>query len=271
MYSRYFFSALKSPVHLIVTAGVCTIALVSMNPAPALAALAADALWLLTAPLLPAYRARVDARIAGARRDEEEAQLRGLRNALGEADRQKYDGLAASVRSVREAYTRYSDNSKPYLAQLSERLDDMLARYLRMLDARAAYDRRLGEVDRADIARRLDALASPSGDERMDSINAKQRDILAQRLERLDKAATDRGLLTAQLDTLEQLMGLLREQAVTMRDPEELTGRLDALIGEIEATEKTVSDLEASSDLLFDRALRAAEQQRLPSADTPAT
>lgn len=265
-YGHYFLRAAASPVHWIVTGGVCAVSLVSMNPLPALAALAADALWLLTAPLLPAFRARADARLAEAARMEEKARLKPLLEGLDEADRRRYAQVQHAIGSVRDAYTRYSDSSQPYLAQLSARLDDMQDRYLRMLDARAGYDRRLAEVDRGEVERRLAALNAPTADERMDGINAKQRDILAQRLERLDKAAADRALLTAQIETLEQLLDLLREQAVTMRDPEELTGRLDALIGEIEATEKTVSDLEASADLLFDRALRDAERKTIPPA-----
>jgi hypothetical protein len=57
-------------------------------------------------------------------------------------------------------------------------------------------------------------------------------------------------------------MKLLKEQAITMKQPDEMNAQLDSLMAEIEHTEDTVTALESSFDTLFDRELRAAEEEQ---------
>jgi len=44
---------------------------------------------------------------------------------------------------------------------------------------------------------------------------------------------------------MEEVLELIRDQSLTMRDPQEITYRLDTLVQDVEQTESTVREVEA--------------------------
>ncbi len=263
-YGRYFVKALRNPYSLLVVAGLGMISLVSMNPLPIIIGLAGKAGFVTVAPLLPAWKKRVDAGEEQRKVTESENRAKELLQRLPAPQQQRYHALMQTALSIRENYARYNDASRQYLEQLSQRLDDMLLRYLRMLIAENNYSGHLATNSAAELEDRIQALDQEMqhDDERVRSIKEKQLAILAQRKDKLIKADKDRSVLAAQLGTLEELMNLLQEQAITMKEPEEMNAQLDSLMSEIEHTEDTVTALESSFDTLFDRELRAAEEEQ---------
>ena len=263
-YGTYFLHALRNPVALIVLAGLGMISLVSGNPIPLFAGLAAEMLFLAAAPLVPAWRKRVDAGVESRARLESENRAKELLRRLPAEDKERYRAMMQTAVSIRENYARYNETSRPFLDQISERLDDMLFRYLRMLIARNSYGEHASGTTDDEITQRIGALEAEiaAADDRIRPLKEKQLHILEQRREKLAKAQRDSALLDEQIRTLEDLMQLLREQAVTMKEPDEMNAQLDTLMGEIETTEHTVTALESSFDSMFDRELRAAEEEQ---------
>jgi uncharacterized protein YjcR len=216
------------------------------------------------APLLPAWRKRVDAGESRQKKLEGENRAKDLLRTLPAAQQGRYRLLMETAVSIRDNYAQYNEASRTYLDQLSERLDDMLLRYSRMLIAENTYTGHLASNSAKELDTRMSTLEKEMAedDERVRAIKEKQFDILVQRKEKLLKADQDRSVLAAQLTTLEELMKLLKEQAITMKEPEEMNAQLDSLMAEIENTEHTVTALETSFDTLFDRELRAAEEEQ---------
>jgi len=262
-YAGYLKAAFTSQINLLALAGVGMISLISGNPVPLFIGLVGEAVWLGVAPLLPAYRNMVDGKRDRHARIDAEAKTRETLRSLPPELRAQSERLERMARDIRQNYSKYNESSKLFLDRLAGRFDDMVQRHARMLNARHEYERHFSANSEVELRERLDILdAEMSGmDGEVRNLKARQRDILAKRLERLEQAQRDYQLLKAQIATLEEMMALLKEQALTMRRPEEMTEQLNTLMGEIEVTEHTVSSLEASFENLFDRELDEAERQ----------
>ncbi|MFA6233382.1 MAG: hypothetical protein WC824_04220 [Bacteroidota bacterium] len=256
-YQTYLLKALKNPVGLIVVGGLGIISLASGNLLPLIVALAGELLFVVGAPALPAWRRHVDGREASLAIDEAADKTRAELSALPAAEQQRYRRLETVASGIRENYAQYSDASRDFLSTMSARIDEMLGRYLRMLIAKDSYAKHLTNNSASQLEDRIAQLDTEmlNDDDRVREVKAKQRSVLAQRLEKLHKAETDSALLEAQLGTLEEMVMLMKEQAITMKEPEEITAQLDSLMGEIENTESTVTAIETSFELAFDREL----------------
>jgi hypothetical protein len=263
-YGRYFLKALRNPISLLVFGGLCMISLISGNPLPLIFAAAGKVTWVAAAPLLPAWRRKVDKGEVNRHKLEGENRAKELLRTLPGADQQRYHTLVLTASSIRENYARYNEASRTFLGQISSRLDDMLLRYLRMLLAKNNYEKHLVSNDSGELEQRMIALTleMEQDSEQIRGIKGKQLQILEQRKEKLVKAESDSAVLTEQITTLEELMNLLKEQALTMKEPEEMNAQLDSLMAEIEHTENTVTAIESSFDVSFDRELKAAEEEQ---------
>lgn len=262
-YVTYLLKALKNPVSLIVLGGLAMITLISGNLLPLLVGLAGEALFVIGAPALPAWRRYVDGRETALALDAAADKTREELAALPEEERQRYLRLEQTAKAIRENYARYSDASRDVLARAEERLDDMLTRYLRMLIAKQSYAKHLTTNTAQQLEARISGLEEEMqrDDERLREVKTRQLAILGQRREKLRKAESDSALLDAQLGTLEEMIMLIKEQAITMKDPEEMTAQLDALMDEVAHTEDTVTSIETSFELAFDRELEQALKQ----------
>ncbi|PLX31333.1 MAG: hypothetical protein C0600_05955 [Ignavibacteria bacterium] len=263
-YTHYLLKALRNPGSLLLFGGLAMISLISGNPLPLIIGAAGKLGWVVSAPMIPAWKRKVDAGEEQKLRLEGENRAKDLLKKLPAEEQQRYQQLVQTAMSIRENYGRYNEVSRGFLENISARLDDMLLRYLRMQFARDNYRRHLATNDASDLEHRMGLLESEmeSDSEQIKRIKGKQLQILQQRREKLVKAKADSDLLEEQTTTLEELMKLLKEQALTMKDPEEMNAQLDSLMAEVEHTEQTVTAIEASFDTQFDRELRAAEEEQ---------
>jgi len=76
-------------------------------------------------------------------------------------------------------------------------------------------------------------------------INQKRIEILTKRLEKFDKISENRKVVDAQCSAVEDVLMLVRDQSVTMRDPQQVSERLDSLVHDVEQTEQTVQQVES--------------------------
>src|ERR1700727_4082600 len=80
---------------------------------------------------------------------------------------------------------------------------------------------------------------------RVQEINKKRIEILSKRLEKYDKLCENRKVVDAQCSAVEDVLHLIRDQSVTMRDPQQISDQLDTLVRDVEETEQTVQQVEA--------------------------
>jgi TolA-binding protein len=67
----------------------------------------------------------------------------------------------------------------------------------------------------------------------------------------------------AQCAAIEEVLQLIRDQSVTMRDPQQLSDQLENLVHDVEQTEQTIKEVEA----IFDLTAVESTLAQLPSAE----
>ncbi len=76
-------------------------------------------------------------------------------------------------------------------------------------------------------------------------INRKRVEILNQRVEKYEKVRENCQVIDATCAAVEDFVQLIRDRSVTMRDPQQLSDRLDSLVHGVKQTEETVRKVEA--------------------------
>jgi len=80
----------------------------------------------------------------------------------------------------------------------------------------------------------------PKDSPRVQEVNRKRIEILEKRLEKYGKISENRQVIDAQCRAIEDVLQLIREQSMTMSDPQQMSERLDMLVKDVESTEDTV-------------------------------
>jgi DNA repair ATPase RecN len=76
-------------------------------------------------------------------------------------------------------------------------------------------------------------------------INRKRIEILTKRLEKFGKIHENCDVINAQCAATEDVLQLIRDQSVTLRDPQQVSDQLEGLVHDVEQTEETVREVEA--------------------------
>ena len=237
-------AALTSDVNLIALGTAVGFALLSGSLLPLIVA---AGLELTCLPLLERYHRYQRARAIEKERAERKAnEVHDMLVSMPEVERQHYRELQSVAAEIRRNYQSMTTTSQVLLSQLSEKLEVLLASYLRMrhsLVRYAAYFRTTSE-DR--IRERMAMLEREmaSGPERVQQVKARTHAVLAKRLERFSKAVENRDLIGAQTETIQEVLQLLRDQSYSMRDPRSIAEQVDGLVSSAEETERGVKDLE---------------------------
>src|SRR5260370_38627443 len=79
---------------------------------------------------------------------------------------------------------------------------------------------------------------------KVQDINKKRIEILGKRVEKFQKIVENRQVVDAQCSAVEDVLQLVRDQSVTMRDPQQVSDQLANLVHAVEQTEQTVQQWE---------------------------
>jgi hypothetical protein len=158
----------------------------------------------------------------------------------------RYVHCAQICGSIRQNFAQLSSQSQIFLQQIDVSLQGLLSGYARLLFAAAQQQQYLRSTGRDDIKREIATLQkNMSGEpQRVQEINQKRIEILNKRLEKFDKIAENTKVVDAQIAAVEDVLLLVRDQSVTMRDPQQVSDRLDSLVHDVEQTEQTVQQVE---------------------------
>ncbi len=148
--------------------------------------------------------------------------------------------------SIRSNFAQLSSQSQIFLEQIDTSLQGLLSGYARLLVAAAQQQQYLKSTGQDEIKREIASLQKTlnSQPQRVQEINQKRIEILNKRLEKFDKISENRKVVDAQIAAVEDVLMLVRDQSVTMRDPQEVSDRLDSLVHDVEQTEQTVQQVE---------------------------
>lgn len=239
--------ALKWQYNWIGLAGAAAFALVSGTGLPLVLAAGLELIYLSVVPQSNAFRRLVRSWKYAAEKRKKEMTLTAMFMDLPPEMRNRYSALDSICRAIRSNYTRLSSTSQMFLEQMETKLQGLLQAYLRLLFAARQAAEYLHTTDPETIKRDLAKLQKtlPSDPPKVQEINRKRIEILTKRLEKFEKARENQKVVDAQCAALEDVLQLIRDQSVTMRDPQQVSDQLENLVHDVEQTEETVRQVEA--------------------------
>jgi hypothetical protein len=182
--------------------------------------------------------------------EEQRAHQQKLGEMLGSLPpemQSRYVHAAQVCGAIRSNFAQFSSTSQIFLQQIDSRMQGLLNGYARLLLAAAQQQQYVKSTEQDGIKREIASLQKSltSDPPKVQEINKKRIEILTKRLEKFDKISENRKVVDAQCSAVEDVLMLVRDQSVTMRDPQQVSERLDSLVHDVEQTEETVQQVEA--------------------------
>jgi hypothetical protein len=247
----YLADAFRSQYNLIGLGTAIGFAILSGSALPLILAAGVELAVLPLVASHPRFQRLVRARRMEIEQEERDAKKQiesaEMIRALDEPERARYRGLETLAAEIRRNYRGLDASSQALLEEVVRKLHFLLAFYLRMRYSVARYDAYLQSIDPERLRERSAMLEheAKEGPERVRQIKSRTREVLLKRLARYQKALENRQLIDAQTETVLEVLQLLRDQSVSMRDPRLITEQLDGLVHSAEETERGVRDMEA--------------------------
>jgi hypothetical protein len=249
----------KEAFHLqynwIALAGAGVFALLSGSLLPAILVGGLELMYLAIVPQNWRFQRLVRSWKFSEEQQKHQQKLSQMLRSLPSDMQSRYWKLAEVCSSIHNNFNQLSTTSQIFLQQMDGRLTGLLNGYTRLLLAAAQQQQYLRSTDQNEIKREVATLQKSlsSDPPRVQEINKKRVEILNKRLEKYDKLCENRKVVDAQCAAVEDVLHLIRDQSVTMRDPQQISDQLDNLVKDVEETEQTVQQVEAIfSDLTPD-------------------
>ncbi|HLW86270.1 MAG TPA: hypothetical protein VKR60_13715 [Candidatus Sulfotelmatobacter sp.] len=230
-------------------------ALVSGSLLPAILAGGLELMYLAIIPQNWRFQRLVRSWRFAEEQQKHQQQLSQMLRTLPSDMQSRYWKLGEVCNSIHNNFNQLSTTSQIFLQQMDGRLSGLLNGYTRLLLAAAQQQQYLRSTDQNEIKREVATLQKSLSTDppRVQDINKKRIEILNKRLEKYDKLCENRKVVDAQCSAVEDVLHLIRDQSVTMRDPQQISDQLDNLVKDVEETEQTVQQVEAIfSDLTPD-------------------
>lgn len=227
--------------------GACVFSVVSGSLLPIILAGGLELMYLAVVSQNWRFQRLVRSWKMGDELKQRQEQFAQLLESLSPEGKARYFKLAQVCATVRGNFAQLSSTSRVFLDQIDARLDGLLHGYARLLLVGSQQQQYLKSTDPNEIKREIASLRqSLSKDSpKVQDINKKRVEILNKRVEKYQKICENQEVVNAQCSAVEDVLHLVRDQSVTMRDPQQVTDQLDNLVRDVESTEHTVQEMEA--------------------------
>ncbi len=267
--ATYIRAALKWQYNWIWLAGLLLFAIVSGTALPLVLAAGLELIYLSVVPQSKRFQRLVRSWKFEEEKRQRERGLIAMFQELPPEMRLRYADVDKVCRSIRHNYSRLSATSQMFVQQMDSRLEGLAHSYVRLLHAAFSYRQHLRTTNPKAIQHDIDELQRdlPSEPAKVQEINRKRIEILTKRLEKYKTAEENCNVVDAQCAAIEEVLQLIRDQSVTMRDPQQLSEQLENLVHDVEQTEQTIKEVEA----IFDLTAVETTLAPLPSAEPART
>jgi len=244
--ANYLKEAFKWQYNVIGLAGAAAFALISGTALPILLAAGLEMMYLAVVPQSNAFRRLVRSWKYEAEKKEHDQRVRAMQQQLTPMVRDRYGKLLQMCQMIRMNYSRLSSTSQIFVDQMSNRLDGLLHSFLRLANAGITYNEYLQRANPRQIDKDIESLERDLAKQpvKVQEINKKRIEILRKRQERFRKIVDDLQVINVQVEAIEDVLELIRDQSVTLSDPQMVTEKLEGLIADVESTEETVREIE---------------------------
>ncbi len=241
----------KAAFHLqynwIAMAGAAAFALVSGSALPILLGAGLELMYLSLVPNNSRFQRLVRSWQWEDQKRSYQVKLSAMFSELPPEMRTRYAHVAEVCGAIRANYGRLSATSQMFVKQMEDKLQGLQQGYVRLLWAAHQQREYLQLTNPAEIQREQELLQKGLAADapKVQEINRKRIEILAKRIEKFQKIRENRQVIDAQCAATEDVLQLIRDQSVTMRDPQQISDQLDNLVQDVEQTEQTVKEVEA--------------------------
>ena len=247
----YVKAAFHWQYNLIALAGAAGFALISASGLPLLMAAGVELIYLSTVPQNARFQRLVRSWQYAEQRKQQQKGLSDLFRELPPEMRTRFARLDAICQQIRDNYKRLSSTSQMFAEQMEAKLDGLSQSYVRLLNS-AFHHRQYLNTTNPDLIRKEAASLQSDIDRqpaKVQEINRKRIEILGKRIEKFEKIKENCQVVDAQCAAIEDVLQLIRDQSVTMHDPQQISEHLDTLVKDVEQTEETVREVESIFDL----------------------
>ena len=222
-------------------------AIVSASALPILLAAGAELMYLSIIPNNSRFQRLVRSWKLAEEKQQTQQSLSDLLRTLPGDLQTRYIKLAEVCGGIRANFAQLSSTSQIFVQQMDSRLEGLLHGYARLLQACYQQRQYAKTVDPDGIKGEIAALQKRlAGDPpKVQDIDKKRIEILSKRLEKFQKITENRQVVDAQIAAMEDVLQLVRDQSITMRDPQQVSDQLENLVHDVEQTEETVKQVEA--------------------------
>ncbi|HEX2330480.1 MAG TPA: hypothetical protein VHN74_17280, partial [Candidatus Angelobacter sp.] len=209
----------------IALAGMGLFAVVTTSALPLVLAGGLELMYLATISTNSRFQRLVRSWKFAEEQQAKERSLSDLLRSLPSDMQNRYIGLAQVCGSIRNNFAQLSSTSQVYVQQMDQRLQGLLHAYARLLMAAWQQRQYLKTSDSDTIKREIAALQQRMSQDppKVQDINKKRIEILSKRLEKYQKIVENRQVVDAQCAAVEDVLQLVRDQSVTMRDPQQVS------------------------------------------------
>ncbi len=185
------------------------------------------------------------------------SELDQLKKTLDDDHLSQFRKFEEICRQIRQNADIIDEPRSSLLGVALSKLEQFGASFLRMLASHQNYVKYLSQIDRERIVQeitRIDRdIEGRSG--RVAELKLKNREILSQRLERIEKARENREVVEAELDVMINTINLLRDQTISITDPQGISLQIDTVLENMRDTDELVREIDSFMTGSLNRAL----------------
>ena len=239
--------ALKWQYNWIGLAGAAAFAVIAGSGFPLVLAAGLELIYVSLVPQSSRFRRLVRSWQYAEEKRRIDVNLQAMYKEIPPEMQVRYDRLRKLCDNIRENYGRLSSTSQMFVKQMEDRLDGLLQGYVRLLQAQHQHLEYLRVTDPNRIQQELAGLERTLATDgaKVQEINRKRIEILTKRLEKFGKIHENCDVINAQCAATEDVLQLIRDQSVTLRDPQQVSDQLEGLVRDVEQTEETVREMES--------------------------
>ncbi len=247
----YLKAAFHWQYNKIALGGAVAFALVSGSFLPILLGAGLELMYLSLLPNNSRFQRLVRSWKYEDEKKEREKSLSALFYELPPEMRARYGSLEGTAKAIRASYGRLTSTSQMFVDQMESKLQGLSQSYIRLLNSAFHHREYLRATNPDNIRKELGQLQKDLEHEplKVQDINRKRIEILNKRVEKYEKVKENCQVIDAQCAAIEDVLQLIRDQSVTMRDPQQISDHLDSLVKDVEQTEETVREVESIFDL----------------------
>jgi hypothetical protein len=239
--------AFKIQYNWIALAGLGLFAVVTGSALPVILAGGLELMYLAVVPQNWRFQRLVRSWKFAEEQQAHERKLGEMLRSLPPDMQTRYVNLAQVCASIRNNFSQLSTTSQIFVQQMDQRLQGLLNGYARLLNAAWQQRQYLKTADADSIKKEIATLQQRMNQDppKVQDINKKRIEILSKRVDKFQKIVENRQVVDAQCSAVEDVLQLVRDQSVTMRDPQQVSDQLANLVHDVEQTEQTVQQVEA--------------------------